>query len=229
MAFDGKKYTEASNTLPVYYHSGAPFQGPAVSNCLQNAYYAGQQNSRLVIQQAWPVNAKRVGSNQEEYTLQTNALTVIAQNWAHIPENITHLSCSVIYAAAAWEGRVGTVEHKLTITNAASAALSAARSDNITNQTPGYVSSPPGVGSAAQRISAIYAAQAALNKIDLVPLSRTSAEIVIEKDGAALIALDQICDIKLEARAYSADSAGTETAALYRPHFVSVFWEVRAG
>jgi len=224
MAFDGKKYTEASNTLPVYYHAGAPFQGPAVSNCLQNAYYAGQQSSRLVLQQSWPVNMKRVLDNQTEYTLQTNALVTIARNWAHIPENITHLVCSTVYAAMAMQP--GTVQHQLTITNAASASLTAEKSTTLSGVTVNSgvpLGGRPGIGNAAQRAGAMNP-----NIIDFQPLSRSSVEIKIEKDGAALIALDQICDIKLEARAYSTNSAGAKIAEFYRPHFVSVFWEVRA-
>lgn len=223
MAFDGKKYTEAANTLPVYYHAGAPFQGPAVSNCLQNAYYAGQQSSRLVLQQSWPVNMKRVLDNQTEYTLQSNALVTIARNWAHIPENVTHLVCSTVYAAMAMQP--GTVEHQLTITNAASASLTAEKSTALSGVivNSGRTAGRPTLGNAAQRVQAMNA-----NFIDFQPLLRSSVEIEIEKGGAALIALDQLCEIRIKARAYSTDSAGAKIAEFYRPHFVSVFWEVRA-
>jgi len=221
MSFDGLKYKSAAYTLPTYYHPGAPFQSQAVANCLQNSYFAAQQNGRLVLQAVFPLPVGLPYASQDDLVVQNTAGVIIAKGYAFIPENITHLCASINFAAMSVDG--GEVDHKLKITNASAATLSTTQTDDI---PAGGASRPP-----ANTYSALGYPPGLANQnfADLQPTATSSVNIELEKSGTPSITLGNLCTIEVYGHAYFFRTyLGTNAAQFYRPHFISVWTETRA-
>jgi hypothetical protein len=223
MSFDGLKYKSAAYTLPTYYHPGAPFQSQAVANCLQNSYFAGQQNARLVLQAVFPSPVGLPYANQEDLVVHNGSDVLIAEGYAFLPENITHLCAAINYGAISMDG--GKIDHKLKITNASAATLSTTQTDVIPSlgasrppaNTYSALGWPPGL---ATHSSGAARAQ---------PTATSSVNIELEKSGTPSIALGQVCTIEVYGHAYFIrPGSGTRDAEFYRPHFISVWTETRA-
>ena len=225
MSFDGKKYNSARYTLPTYYHPHAAFQSQAVANCLQNAYFAAQQNSRLVLQAVFPATIALNYVTQEEFSVSSTALVQIAKGYAFIPDKVTHVTASINYAALSVEG--GKVDHKLTVTNSVTptpGAVTQTKSDPIPPGIPGRSASP------SNNVLGYPPGLANQNLSDFQPVSTSTVSVRIEKaDGGVNLPVNQLCTIEVFGHAYFfREYLGTNTAQWYRPHFVSVYLETRA-
>jgi len=145
---------------------------------------------------------------------------LIAKGYALIPEGVTDVCASVVFGAMS--SRAGSVDHKIVVTNTTEPAKAqtatstspisrTATSPRLTYSNLGY---PPILAN--------------VNLIDYQPVDVASVSVVIESAGVPAFQLDELCTVELYAHAYHLDAASNHQAESYRPHFVSLYWEIRA-
>lgn len=206
MTFDGQPYGGGSLIYPDTYQPSAPFAGGALSQGLENLYYMARNHSRLVLQQsyAWNELDQDIYTAELGFAIVAGAHTHIAEGYAYLPDQATHLVGYVLFGGIPLGSTVAN--HRIGITGSALGA------------TVEQAVSAAQFGSSVAAASSLISFDWSPGNAPVDGASAYQARVEVSLEG---VDLDEVQHVYVEGCLIAAN------ATAYRPHFISVFWESR--
>lgn len=206
MAYDGQPYNGGTLVYPDTYQPGAPMAGGAFSQSLENLYYLGRNQSRVVFQQsyAWNATHPTIYTESLGFAIIAGAHTHIAEGYAYVPLEATHLRAWILFGGIPLGSTVAN--HRIGITGGPVGA------------TVEQAISPAQFGSNEAAASSLIAYDWSPGASPVDSASAYRSDVEVSLDG---VTLDDVLHVYVEGCLVAAN------ATAYRPLFIACAWECR--